>query len=174
MSRHDDRRDELLDKIADHLLDAGIAGSNLRPLARAIGVSDRMLLYYFKDKDDILQAGLGRVAERLTAMLEAVASPARLRSAELRQLLAPLLLEDALWPYMQLWLEIASLSARRTVPFDAIGKALGEHFLAWARAQLEIEEGVCPEREAVRLFASLEGLVLLKSLGLGEAAAKAY
>ena len=66
MSRHAERREQLLDKVADHLLVAGIAGSSLRPLAEAVGLSDRMLLYYFKDKEDVIAGGLARVAERLT------------------------------------------------------------------------------------------------------------
>ncbi|HIG23995.1 MAG TPA: TetR/AcrR family transcriptional regulator [Henriciella marina] len=174
MARHEDRREELLDKIADHLLREGIAGSNLRPLAKAIGLSDRMLLYYFRDKDDILEAGLGRVADRLTDILNHAASERQLPSEELRAKLAPLLLDDAIWPYMQLWLEIASLSARNQAPFSEVGASLGRHFLAWAAAQLDVAEEQARRAEAVRLCASLEGLVLLKSLGLGEEAKTAY
>jgi hypothetical protein len=39
MSRHDD----LLDRVTDYVLEHGLIGLTLRPLAAAIGTSDRML-----------------------------------------------------------------------------------------------------------------------------------
>lgn len=174
MSRHEKRRDEILDRVADHLLSRGIAGSSLRPLAEAAGLSDRMLLYYFKDKDEVLSEGLGRVAERLTVMLEAATAAERLPLDALRKRLAGLLLDDALWPYMQLWLEIASLSARAEAPFAAIGHQLGLQFLAWGAAQLDCSSEAERPREAAELLASIEGLVLLKSLGLIDVARSAF
>ena len=46
-----DKRAALIDKLADHVLADGLLHASLRPLAKAVGTSDRMLLYYFKDKD---------------------------------------------------------------------------------------------------------------------------
>ena len=57
--------------MADHLLAAGLTGVNLRALAAAAGTSDRMLLYYFTDKDELLAATLACIAARLTAKLDA-------------------------------------------------------------------------------------------------------
>jgi len=48
------RRDELASAATDHALRAGLIGLSLRPLAAAIGTSDRMLLYHFRDKDDLV------------------------------------------------------------------------------------------------------------------------
>ncbi len=175
MSRHQARRDEILGRVADHLLAVGIAGSSLRPLAQAAGVSDRMLLYYFRDKDEVLSLGLARVAERLTVKLDAATAAQSLPLPALRKRLATLLLDDALWPYMQLWLEIASLSARGEEPFRTIGTQLGHQFLAWGGAQLDPgkDEAERP-RQAAELLASVEGLVLLKSLGLSDEARNAF
>ena len=58
----DDRRDALIDRLADHMLAIGIGASSLRTLAKAAGTSDRMLLYYFRDKDELVAATLERIA----------------------------------------------------------------------------------------------------------------
>jgi AcrR family transcriptional regulator len=50
----DDRLSLLLDRLADYVLAHGLTASSLRPLARAAGTSDRMLLYYFADKDAVM------------------------------------------------------------------------------------------------------------------------
>ena len=59
------RREEAIERMADHLLAEGLGAATLRPLAAAAGTSDRMLLYYFNDKDELLSATLHRVAERM-------------------------------------------------------------------------------------------------------------
>src|SRR4051794_29641819 len=41
------RRDQLLDRVTDHVLEHGLIGLTLRPVAAALGTSDRMLLYHF-------------------------------------------------------------------------------------------------------------------------------
>ena len=48
------RRDVLAEAATDYVLENGIIGLSLRPLAAAIGTSDRMLLYHFADKDDLV------------------------------------------------------------------------------------------------------------------------
>ena len=41
------KRDELVQAATDHALEHGLIGLSLRPLAAAIGTSDRMLIYHF-------------------------------------------------------------------------------------------------------------------------------
>ncbi len=49
-----DRRQELAEQATDYALEHGLIGLSLRPLAQALGTSDRMLLYHFTDKDDLV------------------------------------------------------------------------------------------------------------------------
>ena len=77
------RRQELAEAITDYVLEHGLIGLSLRPLAAALGTSDRMLLYHFDDKDDlvatILRTTVGRSAQGLRELPE----PRDLRSAVL-------------------------------------------------------------------------------------------
>lgn len=44
------RRDEVAQAATDYVLEHGLVGLSLRPLAAELGTSDRMLLYHFGDK----------------------------------------------------------------------------------------------------------------------------
>ena len=54
------RRDELLELSYRHVLEHGITGMSLRPLARAVGSSPRVLLYCFESKEGLVRALLAR------------------------------------------------------------------------------------------------------------------
>jgi AcrR family transcriptional regulator len=62
------RRTELLDAVAEYLLENGLADLSLRPLAGAIETSPRMLLYHFGSKEQLVVAALGRARERETEL----------------------------------------------------------------------------------------------------------
>ena len=58
------RRIALLDGIVDYITKNGLAELSLRPLAKAVGSSPRVLLYYFGSKEDLIVAALTRAGER--------------------------------------------------------------------------------------------------------------
>lgn len=166
--KSNDRRAAMLEALADHVLADGLSGSSLRPLAKAAGTSDRMLLYYFADKAEVVTATLEVVARRLTVLMAERTGATRLPLDVLRRELAAFLLDDRLWPYMRLWLEVASRATRD--PFYRIlGERIGRGFLAWGAAQLESDDS----RDAARLLVTLEGMMLLKSLGMEDVGALA-
>ena len=53
------------------MLEHGLIGLSLRPLAAAIGTSDRMLLYHFDGKDDLIATVISTSTDR------SVGDPAR-------------------------------------------------------------------------------------------------
>jgi len=55
---------ELLDAIVAYLVKHGIAEVSLRPLAKAVGSSPRVLLYYFGSKEKMLAQAVRRLRER--------------------------------------------------------------------------------------------------------------
>ena len=58
MARDPVRRAALADAAAEYALEHGLIGLSLRPLAAAVGTSDRMLLYHFAGKDDLVASVL--------------------------------------------------------------------------------------------------------------------
>ncbi|MGA3156430.1 MAG: TetR/AcrR family transcriptional regulator [Steroidobacteraceae bacterium] len=59
-----ERKAELSGKALDYCLKHGVADLSLRPLARAIGSSARLLIYHFGSKDGLLSAVMDEVRQR--------------------------------------------------------------------------------------------------------------
>ncbi len=159
------RRAEILDRVADHILVHGLGASSLRPLAKAAQTSDRMLLYYFSDKAELVAAALEIIAMRLTQILESRSSNAPRPLDELRSALLTTIFAPDLWPYMRIWLEVASLAAKGDRFYRDLGNQIGRGFLAWGAAQLDSKT---PENDAAKLLVTIEGALLLKSVGLDD------
>ena len=172
MTKAEDRRAVLLDKLADHVLAHGLSASSLRPLAKAAGTSDRMLLYYFPDKDALIAAVLDVVAARLVALLDARRAAGPLPLAELKCQLLDIVFADDLWPFMRLWLEMAALAALGDPLFRAVGEQLGRGFLIWSAMQLDSSDETARATEAAQLLVAIEGSLVLRSIGLGDVATR--
>jgi AcrR family transcriptional regulator len=63
------RRAELLDRAVDYVCRHGLAELSLRPLAKAIGSSPRVLLYYFDSKEALIVEIIRRGRARQRAMM---------------------------------------------------------------------------------------------------------
>jgi AcrR family transcriptional regulator len=86
------RRDELLELAYSYVLEHGLSGLSLRPLANAIGSSPRVLLFLFGSKDGLVRALLARArADELEVI-------ARLRETRGDEGLGPL--AAAVWQWL--------------------------------------------------------------------------
>lgn len=150
--------------MADHVLAEGLAGASLRPLAKAAGISDRMLLYYFEDKEEVLALTLMTIAGRLHAAL-ADAAPVRKPLEQLAPELWSVLQSPEMRPVMALWLEISAAAARGQAPFAAVSGQIADGFVAWVDARLEAPAGVDRSALAALVLGTLDGLVMLSGVG---------
>jgi AcrR family transcriptional regulator len=64
------RREEVLELAYRYVLDRGMTGLSLRPLAAAVGSSPRVLLFLFGSKDELVRALLARARADELAVLE--------------------------------------------------------------------------------------------------------
>ena len=174
MTVRNDRREAAIERMADHVLSEGLAAATLRPLAAAAGTSDRMLLYYFADKDELLTATLDRIAKRMLAQLDGAipVEPRRPFAVLLGQVWAALACES-LQPFMPLWLDLASGAARGLQPHRDVAGAIADGFLAWVTIRLQPENDGEPSSLAPLFLTSIEGMYLLKAIGRGALAESA-
>ncbi len=163
MDKTDLKRQQLLGKIADHLLASGIEQSSLRQLAAAIGTSDRMLLHYFEDKEALMRAALTLVATRMIGLLDSVRSGQVPYQTLLIQL-AGMLQEPTIRPYLRLWLQLTALSASND-SYRTIAHLICEHFYTWIAASLAVTHEEERTPLAALAFVTIEGMVLLDALG---------
>ncbi len=166
------KRRQLAEVLADHLLAEGLAEASLRPLAAAAGTSDRMLLYYFDNKDELLAVVLGLAAERLARLLEKELSKPR-KYEKLLPAVCELVSSPDLRPYMQLWLEAAARASREEEPYRQITGAIFDGFLDWVGARLEVERESDRAGQAALLLATVEGIEVLNAIGREQAVALA-
>jgi AcrR family transcriptional regulator len=78
------RRDALLAACTDHILAEGLIGLSLRPLAKAVGTSDRMLIYHFGSRDGLVAAIIDESTVRSVDYLRGLPAPRTVRSGVLR------------------------------------------------------------------------------------------
>ena len=155
--------------MAGHVLEHGLTTASLRPLARAAGTSDRMLIYHFGDKDGVIAALLEFISAGFLAGLDAALPPQRMatRGALLRRLVAIMRMPVAAGQG-RVWLDIVAASARGEVAYGRTGAAIVSGFADWIAARLpEGEED--PRGAALALLTLLEGTLVMDAVGHPEA-----
>lgn len=174
MGKHEDQRAELEAQLAGWVLTAGLGKTSLRQLAAGVGTSDRMLLYYFRDKAELLEVVLGRIAEAMTLSLSAaVPTGQQFAPAALYARVAALASSAELRPYMDRWGEMAAAAARKEQPFAAIADAITRGFQMWIESRLAIKDDVQRRDMASLLIVMIDGGALLEPLDGGRVSARA-
>lgn len=165
MANRQDQREKVIQMLADHLLANGLAETSLRQLAAACGISDRMLLYYFTDKTEIMTMVLARVAEQFSSALDAALPPERLAPHALLLQASALVRTPAMRPTMRLWLDMVAAAARQDPPFPAIATAILHQLMAWIEARLEGPPGQARHQRAAFLLALIDGIAIFDMTG---------
>ncbi len=164
MEKTETRRRVILEKIADHLLEQGMKGSSIRPLAAAAGISDRMLLHYFENKEEVMTGALHLIAQRMVTLLESARS-APMPFDTLMLHLAAMLTDPNIRPFLRLWLELAALSASNEVAYYQIARQLGDYFYEWLAGELLVGKEEERSSLAALAFVTIEGVVFLDAIG---------
>ena len=79
------RRRALIEQATDYALAHGLVGLSLRPLAAALGTSDRMLIYHLGSKDQLVVEIIRETTRRSVAELRALPAAADPHAAVLAQ-----------------------------------------------------------------------------------------
>lgn len=158
-------KDSLLPLLAAHVLANGLGQASLRPLAKAAGTSDRMLLYHFGTKEALIADLLGWLARAYAGALDAALAGERATTRG--QALARILKHarsDAMQPFMQLWWEIVAGAARHVPGYQAAAQAMMEELLGWLEGQMPADDPD-PAGGARYLLTLIEGTLMLAAIG---------
>ncbi len=124
------RRDRIVAAATDFVLERGLIGLSLRPLAGALGTSDRMLLYHFASKDDLVAAVLRESNDRSVAHIRALAPPGDSVRDEVLGLWAAMNAPD-LDRCQRVYVEAAALGLLGREPYASV---IRDANAAWAAA----------------------------------------
>ncbi len=168
MTRRVSQREDCIQKLSAYVLDTGLEATSLRQLASAADVSDRMLLYYFKNKSEIMSEVLLRAASDMTNELnEALPLGQRMAPAALLEIGAGLVNEEKMQPYMRLSVEIAAYAGRGKEPYASAAKAIIEGFLNWISQRLDTADDEKRQAQSAMILAIIDGFGIL-SIGVSD------
>ncbi len=156
-----EQRETFLIDAVDYVLRHGAGAMSLRPLAAALGTSDRMLLYYFDSRERLLGAILDRVGDGLIAALSDAVPAGRHEPEVLLRSVWSIAREPAGEPALRLYVEIMGQAAARVAPFPAVAHRVAGRWLDWVQDRLDLPDDERGDAAAA-LLATLDGLVLLR------------
>jgi AcrR family transcriptional regulator len=160
MSRETSRREELAEAATDFVLEHGLIGLSLRPLAAQLGTSDRMLLYHFDGKDDLVATVLRVSNDRAVEMIRALPPARDLRGAVLR--LWDAVTQPELVGCQRVYVEAAALGLFGREPYAGVVGAANKVWMAAVTDHL-VASGAAPRRAAratVLLESAFSGFLL--------------
>lgn len=154
------KRAEIVSKLADHVVRAGLGDIGLRRLARVAGTSDRMLLYYFRNKDELLMAILLEIGEGLAETVGERVGSEPLPPAEALTRLWDVLKGEGFADQLRLWLDLSSRASRGDPVFGTIVESVRDRWVEWTSRLLDVPEADKPAL-ALLLMATIDGQVVL-------------
>jgi AcrR family transcriptional regulator len=156
MARETARRDEVTSAATDYVLEHGLVGLSLRPLAAELGTSDRMLLYHFASKDDLVAAVLRESNDRSVAEIRALPPSADVRSAVLDLWAA--VTSPRLDRCQRMYVEAAALGLLGREPYASVVREANEVWTAALEDHL-VASGA-PRDRAPRAVALLDATLM--------------
>ncbi len=169
---HKHTRAEILDGALMAAFDDGLSQLTFGRLAKRLGISDRVIVYYFPTKADLVSDVIVAMGLRLH---ETLAPALAERAADHLQLIT------AAWPIITtteadavfaLFFEANGLAATGREPYRSLIPTLVEMWIDWAA---EFIDGTPEEQriEAETAIAVIDGLILLRLLAGAEPAERA-
>ncbi len=165
-------RQEILDGALAVAFDDGLSQLTYGRVAKRLGISDRVVVYYFASKTELVSEVLASVGIELQQALEpAFGSPAR-DHLELLRTAWPILARADADAVFALFFEANGLAAAGREPYRTLVPLLVNAWITWAA---EFLQGTDTERrtEAETAIAILDGLLLLRQLAGPDAANRA-
>ena len=163
-------RETLLPLLVAHVMQHGLGGASLRPLAKAAGTSDRMLIYHFGNKERLVADVLNTIADIYAAGLEASLGGETFatRSALLHRLFA-LTRDAAMQAFIGLWWEIVAGAARDLPGYRDAAQEMMRRQVEWLEGHMPAGDPD-PAGGARQLMIQIEGALMLDTVGHGEMA----
>lgn len=165
-------RDDILGGALAVAFDHGLSQLTFGRVAKRIGISDRIVVYYFPSKNELVADVLVAVGTQLQQTLESAFDAPVNHHVQLVRSAWPVVAHPDADPAFALFFEANGLAAAGREPFRTLVPQLVESWIDWVA---EFFTGTLAQRrtEAETAIAVLDGLLLLRQLAGPEAADRA-
>lgn len=169
---HRHTMDEILAGALETAFAEGLSQLSFGRVAKHLGISDRIVVYYFPTKDDLVTAVLLALGASLQETLAAAFDTKVADHRELARRAWPLLARPESDGVFALFFEANGLAAAGREPYATLVPQLVDAWITWAG---EFVTGPPKRRrsEAEATIALVDGLLLLRQLAGPEAATRA-
>jgi AcrR family transcriptional regulator len=165
-------REDILGGALAVAFDDGLSQLTFGRVAKRLGISDRVVVYYFPSKDELISDVLVAVGIQLQQTLEPVFGSPAADHMELVRAAWPVVAQPDADAVFALFFEANGLAAAGREPFRTLVPQLVDAWVTWAA---EFFQGTPAQRhtEAETAIALLDGLLLLRQLAGPTAADRA-
>lgn len=169
---HKHNRDDVLAGALATAFEHGLSRLSFGRVAATLGISDRIVVYYFPTKDDLVGAVLLAVAAELQETLSRAFDRQAADHIEMLRAAWPVVARADVDPVFALFFEANGLAAAGREPYRTLVPDLVEAWITWAATYLD---GPPSQRrtEAETAIAVIDGLLLLRLLAGADAADRA-
>ena len=160
---HKYSRDEILEGALEAAYAEGLSQLTFGRLARRLGVSDRVIVYYFPSKTELVVAILGDLAAQLQAVLAGAFTGPAAGHRELAKQAWPVLATVETDPVFGLYFEAIGQATAGIEPFAGLAGQLTEAWISWLAGFFSGDAHSC-RAEAAATLALLDGLLMVRQL----------
>ena len=161
-------RETLLPLLAAHVMEHGLADASLRPLAKAAGTSDRMLIYHFGSKDALVAALVDYLAAMFAAALDTAFPKERAVSRRAcAETIYAVTGQAEFVPFLKVWWDIVAGCANGNAAYLAAAGSMMDMLLEWVVDHLP-EDDRDPAQGARAVMTAIEGAQMLRAVGRGD------
>ena len=156
----EDKQIVVAEAIANYLIEQGLENSGIRALAKAAGISDRMLIYYFGSKEAAIAAALEFIAAKLAHKLQAQIPGNNMSANKLFEELVAAGSSKEFQPVIRLWFELVGHAVRGEAPYQDSVRVMAQNWELWIASKLK--KSAVSQTEMV--FAQVEGKLMIDLL----------
>ncbi len=158
--KNENRRLEIIAAAATHLVDHGFQNSGLRAIAKSAGISDRMIMYYFETKEELVSEALSLIGESLADGMDKSVPNGNLSPRQLLDELSDALKSEEVQAALRLWFEIVGLAMRGQQPYQKTAALLLLRSQEQIRKKLRSDQ----KHRAREVLSTLEGQMMIDLL----------
>ena len=165
--------DEILDEAVEVAVANGLAELTFAKVAAGLGISDRMVVYYFPTKLDLVAGVATRLGAELQQLLAKAFGDERRSPDDLLALAWPVLASRRGDRVFALFFEMIGYASAGQEPYPQMVRSLMEAWRDWLAERVVGERTDVRRRRALSVMARIDGLLMIRRTMGNEAANQA-